>query len=191
MALIHPHHTLEELPQILFAELRKGSVQKKHPFRNVVFSTIKINLPSSRWVVFRKLTAENRFLIYTDARSEKVSELRENPNCGLLFYHDRQGLQIRIDGKAILHQKDELTKKYWPGVNGGSAKNYTTIAPPGSRVEDRVEGLLYLEKPDDQYFTIIEVVPSKIDVLQLDREAPVRAAFDWISNNWEGSFLVP
>ncbi|MEL7223236.1 MAG: hypothetical protein AAGJ93_18060, partial [Bacteroidota bacterium] len=66
MALILPHHTLEETPNLLFSELRKGTVQKKHPFRNVVFSTLSQGAPKSRWVVFRKLTDNYSFLIFTD-----------------------------------------------------------------------------------------------------------------------------
>ncbi|MFB0908405.1 MAG: pyridoxamine 5'-phosphate oxidase family protein, partial [Spirosomataceae bacterium] len=86
MALILPQHQLEEIPQIIFAELRKGTVQKKHPFRNVVFGTVAEKHPKSRWVVFRKLTENQRFLIFTDSRSGKAAELKKNNSCSLLFY---------------------------------------------------------------------------------------------------------
>jgi pyridoxamine 5'-phosphate oxidase len=94
MPLVLPHHTLEEIPQLLYTELKKGMVQKKHPFRNVVFSTSAQESPMSRWVVCRHITYEQGFYIYTDGRSQKILELNQNPNCNLLFYHDRHGLQI-------------------------------------------------------------------------------------------------
>ncbi len=191
MALILPQHTLAEIPNILFTELRKGSVQKKHPFRNVVFNTVSGNLPKSRWVVFRKLTENASFLIYTDARSEKVTELKENSNCALLFYHNRQGVQIRFEGTALIHQQDELTKKYWPGIQGNGLKSYTTVLPPGTQIEDKAKGNQWLDDPSDLFFNIIEVIPSKIEVLQLDRTAHIRAKFVRDSENWKGTFLVP
>ena len=191
MALILPDHPLEAIPDILFAELRKGTVQKKHPFRNVVFCTVSKGLPKSRWVVLRKLTDSQRFLIYTDARSQKVSELKENASCSLLFYHSRQGLQIRFEGTALIHERDELTKKYWHGVKGSGIKSYTTDLPPGTPIDDKAEGNQWQESPTDRFFNIVEFIPTKIDVLQLDRAAHIRAEFVRDSGNWNGTFLVP
>lgn len=191
MALILPHHHLDEIPLLLLAELRKGSVKKKHPFRNAVFSTTVDQLPRSRWVVFRELTEEQHFLIFTDARSEKVRELKENANCGLLFYHNRQGVQIRIDGTAVIHMQDEWTEKYWPGVKGSSVKSYSSVHPPGSRIEDRTEGDRYSENPTGGCFSVIELKPSRMEVLQLGRAAQIRAEFIRFEDGWEGSFLVP
>jgi hypothetical protein len=190
MALIGPEHRLEEIPDLLFAELRKGTVQKKHPFRNVVLSTVSGEEPESRWVVFRKLTEDHRFLVYTDARSQKVAELSANAHCSLLFYNDRQGVQLRIDGKAVVHQDDALTKMHWPRVQGGAVKNYTTVLPPGAPIQEHAEGQQWEEPPTDRYFTILEVIPGKMDMLQLDRAGNIRAAFERAGEEWKGTFLV-
>ena len=85
MPLVLPQHTLEEIPQLLYSELKKGMLQKKHPFRNVVFSTSAQEKPMSRWVVCRQVTADQGFYIYTDGRTLKILELNQNPNCNLLF----------------------------------------------------------------------------------------------------------
>jgi pyridoxine/pyridoxamine 5'-phosphate oxidase len=191
MALIGQEHRLEEIPGLLFAELRKGTVQKKHPFRNVVLSTVRGEEPTSRWVVFRKLTDEHRFLVYTDARSQKVAELSANPHCSLLFYHDRQGLQIRVAGTAVVHQDDALARKSWLRVQGSAVKNYTTILPPGSVVRNSQEGNRWMEPTIDDHFAIIEITPDKMDVLQLDRAGNIRAEFKRREEFWEGRFLVP
>ena len=68
MPIILPDYKLEEIPSIVFSELRKGVSRKKHPFKNVVLSTVSGKLPISRWVVFRKLTLDENLLIYTDSR---------------------------------------------------------------------------------------------------------------------------
>ena len=40
MAIILPNSKLEEIPSLIFSELRKGTFKKKHPFKNVVLTTI-------------------------------------------------------------------------------------------------------------------------------------------------------
>ena len=69
MPIILPNNKLEEIPSIVFSELRKGASRKKHPFKNVVLTTLSKEIPTSRWVVFRKLTLEQNLLIYTDSRT--------------------------------------------------------------------------------------------------------------------------
>lgn len=191
MAIVLPHHTLQEIPTLLFAELSKSTVHKKHPFRNVVLSTVNKELPKSRWVVFRKLTSEKTFYIYTDARSEKVTELTINSNCGLLFYHQRHGLQIRFEGVAQIHQQNALTHTFWPGVMGNSAKNYTTTLPPGTPIESVESGNSFLKETTDTHFVIIEIIPQRMEMLQLGRDGHIRASFKRVNEEWQGTFLVP
>ena len=192
MPLVLPHHTLEEIPQLLYKELTKGMVQKKHPFRNVVFSTSTQETPMSRWVVCRHITAEQGFYIYTDGRSQKILELNQNPNCNLLFYHDRQGLQIRFNCKGKIHRHNELTQKYWPGVKGHSAENYTTSLAPGTPIASIEDGQEFLEELTDEHFTVLELNPYAFEVVQLSREGHIRANFEKTSDqDWKGNFLVP
>ena len=134
MSSILPNNNLDEIPRIIFSELGKGASKKKHPFKNVVLTTVNEKIPMSRWVVFRKLTPEQNLLIYTDSRTEKIKDLRKNSNCGLLFYNNKQGLQIYFNTVSTIHQKNELTKKYWQGIVGKSSENYTTVNPPGSPI---------------------------------------------------------
>ncbi len=191
MALILPQHQLDEIPQIIFAEFRKGTVQKKHPFRNVVLSTVHEKHPKSRWVVCRKLTENQRLLIFTDLRSHKIEEIRSNNRCGLLFYNSRQGLQIRVQGMALLHSQDDLTSKYWVGVQGNGLNSYTTVLPPGSSIAKKDEGNQWFAEPTDRYFSVLEIIPNYIDVLQLGRESHIRAEFNRIGDEWKGAYVVP
>ena len=78
MAIILPNSKLDEIPSLIFSELRKGTFKKKHPFKNVVLTTVNEKIPKSRWVVFRKLTLQQNLLIYTDSRSEKIEDFRSH-----------------------------------------------------------------------------------------------------------------
>jgi pyridoxine/pyridoxamine 5'-phosphate oxidase len=192
MPLLTLNDSLDTLQTKVWAELRKGAVQKKHPFHNVVFSSINDNAPASRWVVLRKVTEDHRFLIFTDARSEKVEQLRANPNATLLFYHNRKGVQVRVNGTVSLHHNDELTATYWPGVKGSpGVKSYQTKAAPGTAIPSAAEGKMTDASLNDRHFMIIEVIPHTLEVLQLGREGHVRAQFEKDDDDWKGTFLVP
>ena len=191
MSIILPDNTLEEIPSIVFSELRKAASRKKHPFKNVVLTTVNEQTPISRWVVFRKLTLEQNLLVYTDSRSEKIKNLRKNHNCGLLFYNNKQGLQIYFNTIPTIHQKNELTKKYWQGIVGTSSENYTTMHPPGSIINSIDEGHKIDKSLSDKHFSIIELDPVKMSILQLSRGGHIRANFCKINHSWKGSFTVP
>ena len=191
MSIILPSYNLDDIINIVFSELEKGASKKKHPFKNVVLTTVKEQNPLSRWVIFRKLTVEQNLLVYTDARSEKIKNLRKNPNCGLLFYNNRQGLQIYFNAVSTIHQKNELTKKYWQGIVGKSSENYTTVNPPGSPINSIDKGHITDKDLNDKHFSIIEFRPVNMKILQLSRDGHIRVNFVKINNEWEGSFIVP
>ena len=191
MSIILPNNNLEEIPSIIFSELRKGASKKKHPFKNVVLTTLSKKNPISRWVVFRKLTLEQNLLIYTDSRSEKIKNLRTNSNGGLLFYNNKQGLQIYFSTVSTIHQNNELTQKYWQGVVGTSSENYTTIHPPSLPINNIDDGQKIDKNLNDKYFSIIELCPISMSILQLSRDGHIRASFNKINNEWIGSFIVP
>ena len=177
MPIILPNNTLREIPSIIFSELRKAASKKKHPFKNVVLTTVKEQNPLSRWVIFRKLTMEQNLLVYTDSRSEKIKNLRKNPNCGLLFYNNRQGLQIYFNAVSTIHQKNELTKKYWQGIVGKSSENYTTVNPPGSPINSIDKGHITDKDLNDKHFSIIEFIPVNMKILQLSRDGHITVSY--------------
>ena len=191
MPIILPKNKIEEIPSIVFSELRKGASKKKHPFKNVVLTTLSKETPISRWVVFRKLTLEQNILIYTDSRSEKIKNLRANSNGGLLFYNNKQGLQIHFSTVSTIHQNNELTKKYWQGIVGTSSQNYTTIHPPGLPINNINDGQKIDKNLNDKYFSIIELCPICMSILQLSRDGHIRASFNKINNEWKGTYIVP
>lgn len=189
--LINEDDSLDQIWEMVQLELQKGPSAKRHPFRFAVLSTIGREGPSSRWVVYRKYTDDSKLLIYTDARSEKCADLERNPNGNLLLYHDRQKLQIRIKTEATLHQQDELTAKYWPGVKGSNPNDYLSNQPPGKAIDDIEPGFERDAGLDDKYFTIIELDPKKMDVLQLNGDRHIRAEFEKQKDQWNSTFLVP
>ena len=191
MPILKESDSLEEILAATRSEIAKGAVRRKHPFHQTVLTTLGEKGPESRWVVFRKLTDENNLLIYTDWRSAKVRELTRDPHASLLFYHAKQGFQVRIRAEVVLHRKDQLTAVYWPGVKSAGSRNYNSVLPPGEAIHNPREGNKLFDEAVDSHFTIIELIPTALEVLQLGREGHIRATFSLSDGEWQGHFLVP
>lgn len=190
-SLIEPDHSLDEILQMLRFEFNKASSLKRHPFKYVVLSTSTGAIINSRYVVLRKFTDNDRFLIFTDNRSEKISDLKLNDNCNLLFYHNGKRLQVRVNGKAIIHQNNTLTQRYWHGVKGKSDKAYTSILPPGKKIEKPEDAYVWDEHANSLYFTVLEIIPTQIEALQLNRDQHIRAQYIINDGDVEATFLAP
>ncbi|MDP5101212.1 MAG: pyridoxamine 5'-phosphate oxidase family protein, partial [Nonlabens sp.] len=145
----------------------------------------------SRYVVLRKYLENNRFLIFTDSRTEKIADLTTNDACNLLCYHSGKSLQVRILGKAIIHYNNSVTQNYWNGVKNHSAKAYTSVLPPGSVIKNPQEAYSWNEPATSAYFTVVEIIPSTIEVLQLNRDQHIRALFTLDSESMASTFLAP
>ena len=189
--LIKQENTLREIWEILMIEFQNTFLANSHPFRFVVLASASNSAVNSRWVVFRKYTDSGSFFIYTDARSDKVAEYGENNLVSLLFYHDRKKLQVRVNGKVIIHHKNELTRTYWPEVKGSTDQLYTTEKAPGTPIKNKEEAYQWSSNMEDENFMILEIIPSSIEALQLNADKHIRAAFSANDLGWDSTFLVP
>lgn len=50
MAIISPNNNIDEIPNLVFSELINGASKKKHPFKNVVLTTINENNPKINFI---------------------------------------------------------------------------------------------------------------------------------------------
>lgn len=189
--LIEPQHSLKEILEIVKGEFRKAVALKRHPFKYVVLSTSNGAFVNSRYVVLRKFTEVNSFLLFTDARSEKMHDFKTNDTCSLTFYHSGKKLQVRVNGKAVIHQHNEVSQRYWNGVKGNSDKAYTSVLAPGERIEHPEQAFAWDETLNDTHFVVLEIVPQEIDVLQLNRDEHIRVGFSDFNDSLKASFLVP
>ncbi|MBA4300988.1 MAG: general stress protein [Cyclobacterium sp.] len=171
-------------------ELHRGALDPKHPFRYVNLGTIGETSPEIRTVVVRSVSKELEFHIFTDSRSEKVNELSANPSATLHFYHPGKRVQIRIKAKAEIHNQNEVSKDFWPKVQGEAQKAYTSTLAPGTPISDPNEAFDWKETGDDQFFTVLKFIPESIEALQLNGLKHLRILFSK-SENWKGQWLVP
>ncbi|MGD1848998.1 MAG: pyridoxamine 5'-phosphate oxidase family protein [Salibacteraceae bacterium] len=187
--LIAPSDSLAEVWQTLKQELRRGAVDKKHPFRFVVMSTAGEGV-HSRYVVLRQVQEDFGLVIYTDARSRKLPQLQADHRCQLLFYHPKKQVQVIVSASVDVHQNGSLFDVHLPKAQGYAARSYTTVLPPGTPIAKPKDGMQWDESTLAENFRVLVTQPYAVELLQLGRGEHLRARFH-ASDNWAGSWLVP
>lgn len=190
--LINKWIDLKEVFSTVKHELYRGALDNKHPFRFVVLGTLSDVGPESRYVVLRMIDEQLNFFIYTDQRTEKVKSIELDPRVSLLFYSSQKRVQVRVNGTVVLHHKNDVAQKHWSRVHGLAQKAYHSCLAPGTVIDQPEDAFSWsdqLEKPD--YFSVIQVKPLVLEVLQLDGLEHLRAKFTFNNGDWDGSWLAP
>jgi pyridoxamine 5'-phosphate oxidase len=184
--------SLDDVFHAIKHELNRGSLDSRHPFRFVSLATQGEEGPDVRYVVLRKIDNGFNFYFFTDARSAKVSQLMKDKRTLLLFYHHGKRVQIKVFGKAEIHQQNELSRSYWPIVQGDSQKAYNSVLAPGTIVSDPEKAFEWSDEMNDQHFCLIKFTPLEIEGLQLNGLTHIRVQFKTTGNgNWSSVWLVP
>jgi len=178
---------LQEIFEELKGEMKLGYLKKKHSFRYVYLATIADGKPHQRTVVLRDVVQDKHPIIYTDARSNKVKELKENPNASLIMYNHKKLMQISLSGKIKRIDSGDYYDNSWSRVQGNSQNDFITDRAPGTPIKNPDE-VDYMAQ--EHHFMILKLVPDKIEYLQLKRPHHIRAVFK-AENNWQGQFLTP
>jgi len=174
--------------QTVLHELHRGALDPKHPFRYVTLATAGTQFPQVRTVVFRQLTSNLDFLVYTDTRSAKVQDLLEVPRVSLLFYHPKKQVQVRVKALASIHVDDELAQEYWRRVPEKRQSEYRSELAPGTRIEKPEQG--WETNVESAYFSVLKFTPLSIEVLQLAKDGHLRIQFD-VASGWKGNWMAP
>lgn len=179
-----------EVLNSIWQEFAKAKKDKEHPFRFGTLGTINENGVNMRTVVIRKVIAEAQELwFYTDYRTPKVSEIKNNKNIAWHFYHPKQQIQIRLYGTAEIFYNESLNQEIWNNLPDYGKADYLSKKPPG--MAKTVGNVEILAKANSANFCIIKTKINKIDWLKLNRETHQRAAFQFIDNQWIGAELIP
>lgn len=170
-------------------ELECGIKVQGHPFRVCSLAT---HDPQGgvrqRIVILREITEQKSLLFYTDIRSGKINQIRNNSEASALFYNPTNHLQIFIYGKMEIHCDDEIWEDHFVKIDGKAINDYNTKFPPGKMIKNPVE----IIRTNDLNFAVLELIPDKIEYLKLKAELNrLRALFKKTENEWEKTYLVP
>ncbi|SMG14446.1 Pyridoxamine 5'-phosphate oxidase [Marivirga sericea] len=189
MSVINSTDSLEEIKSNVIQLLNRAGNDRRSAFRFIILNTVANDYPNSRYVVLRKFERESAELfIYTDFRSNKIQEIRNNPSVSVLAYDKQKKFQIKLGARAVIHHQDELAYQHWSALDGGK-ESYNTSADPGKQVDTLQDAHQMKNAFDDRHFAVLVLKVSKMECLQLNNEGHIRSFFDLDHN--QSSFLVP
>ncbi len=176
-------------------KLRQAVDDHESSFRFFTLSTIDDGekRPQNRMVVLRSFSENWTFECFTDARSQKVDQIRDCPSTGVLFWDPVDQVQVRIQAEAIIHHSDSLASDRWERVKGSARKAYTQTVTPGRAVEDPAVAHSWPETLTDEHFAVLSFRAIKVNVLQLNGLEHLAFRFTRLSgeSDWSGDWIAP
>jgi len=193
---------LETLPAQIWRELERAVTDEASPFRAPVLGTTNLFECALRVVTLRHADGTRRELAcYSDARAQKVHQLKLCEQAHWLFYDPARRRQLRISAHTMVHQDDPIAREHWLKTPLANRRNYCANQPPGSDIHAPGDAIApelkspkvtakQLEAGYENFAVLVSTV-DQIEFLQLAEESNVRAVFNWTVAKWSGLWLVP
>ena len=181
------YNDLEGFEANAWQQMTRGAADRRSAFHTpVVASTSTNGEPNARTVVLRQCDPYNRTLrFHTDKRAGKVGEMEANKSLCVVFYDKGQKLQLRVRGRAELHDlQTEVGMVAWDRTRPFSRECYRVAPSPGSLIE---QGDGYASDPDvdgSDAFTAVIVHVETIEALYLAAAGHRRALFERETRRW-------
>lgn len=193
--------SLTETYDRLWSCLESGVGAQRSPFTMVQAATLGLDgAPKVRTIVLRQVSrADHRLSFHTDARSEKVVELRRDPRIAIVAYDLDSLVQIRAEGVATMCDDEAQRRAVWQSSRPHTLLLYRAPLRPGTPIESPEEAHVTANPgtgtatTDDGYrnFCLLHVTVTRIDWLDLARDGHRRAVFDVSDDGYEGRWIAP
>lgn len=189
-------------PEILnhiWAELRRGVDDSKHPYHQAVLATLdEHSEPTQRTLVLRALS-DRTLLLHTDARSAKLEQVRRRAKVSLLFYNPTSRIQLALRGTYNDELSRQLHNRQWESTTLMSRRCYLAPYAPGQQAREMVRNLpdeLIARRPDAKEsaagkvnFAVMAIVIEEIDSLRLSSKGHTRIRFSWQDSRWQAQWF--
>jgi pyridoxamine 5'-phosphate oxidase len=182
-------------------EILQEAKQGKTGSRYITVCNFAINYPNAYTVVLRDVkSAEHQLIFYTDYRSEKVQQIKDDANLTAVYHDDVTHIQLILKGEATINYQNDIAQEHWQQSGFKGRRSYLAQQAPSSVLTEEGDGLEYLGSKnfadnDTAGFENFAVVILKVDFLeylQLHREGNRRARFNVKPHNgWMGEWIVP
>jgi len=171
------------------AEFQLSNKERGHPFHHCYFSTFG-EYPETRMVVNRAVSRDLEVTFFTDSRTPKVDQIRENERVSALFYHPGIQLQVRLYGTAsLITRKDTSYTRYLKKVmsNADWTKDYTALNIPGAPKKD--EGTIIYGSTIN--LLVVKIKPVHLDIVLLGSKQHHRSKCKLVGEIWTETEVVP
>lgn len=169
----------------------RGTVDRRSPMHTPsVATTGRDGSPQVRVVVLRGVDGAARTLrFHTDKRSGKFADLSLDNRICVLGYDGTQKIQLRLTGRAQLHNLDALAQAAWDASRTMSRFCYTQGCAPGMPIVD--PGLPEPLADGYENFVVVVVSITSIEWLYLAAQGHRRARFTWDQGQLSATWLAP
>lgn len=180
---MNPRLSEAELPGRIWQELQRAPRDKHHGWRTPVLATVDAHgLPNARTVVLRQTDPGAQTLVcFTDARSPKCAELRQQPGALLAFWSQRLGWQLRVQVRAVVQTEGPEVDAAWARVGASpAASDYLSGRAPGAAL------MPHEPASGHHHLALLRLQVLAIDWLELHRDGHRRArladnGLDWLT----------
>ena len=183
----------QELWQSLGAATRSRS-----PFTMMQLATIGMDgAPKVRTIVIRQVDETHSTLSFvTDVRSPKIAEIRRDPRVSLVGYDPQGGIQIRLEGQAVILDRPEEKRSIWDICRPHTLALFQTPYAPGTEIASHHEtgGAVEQQGGDEQAFRnfcVVAVKLARLEWLDLSPEGHRRCSFQRRVETWVGTWVAP
>ncbi len=152
--------------------LERALQDHRGELRNVQLATLSPDgRPGLRTVVLRGFErVPARAEMHTDVRADKARDITADARVSLLAWSAEDRLQLRFDGTARLHCRDDLARSRWKGLSANARTAYGLRSDPGSPIADPADQPHLPEEAQAEQFAVILVALDSVDVLRLGAE---------------------
>jgi hypothetical protein len=176
--------SLAAIDAACWRELAAAVTHRDHPWRTPVLATCDGQRADARTVVLRDLDDTRRELvIYCDARSAKVDQLRHHPEGTLVAWWPERGWQLRLSVQLTIKTSGLAASSRWARLRASpGAQDYLSALAPGTALPDghRPPAL----HASLNHFGVIFATVKAMDWLELSADGHRRAVFDASGVRW-------
>ncbi|WP_026376813.1 pyridoxamine 5'-phosphate oxidase family protein [Aestuariibacter salexigens] len=164
-------------------------------------------MPDNRTVVFRGFSDESDgLLVVTDTRSEKFTQLQRNPAACVVWYFTKSREQYRFKGNTailidaqtdttnVVDTHNEVITKtaltpFWSSLSAGTRSQFYWPHPGREVTEDEPSNAdIDVLSP---YFSVLRIVPTEVQFLDLKASPQQRESYTWQEANWHVKQINP
>jgi pyridoxamine 5'-phosphate oxidase len=192
--------TYDALAEEAWTRLEHAGDDPTHPMRLLSMATVGTGgAPEARLMVLRGASRGlAKLWFYTDRRSEKVDQLRQEPQVAAVTYDPEDGVQLRVRGTASVDESGRLADQHWSQVSMAVRALYASPDAPGRPLRLPDPRLMGVKRSIDAggeeaargNFAVIEIAVESIEWLQI-AGGEQRRAIMFCAANWSVQALAP
>ena len=189
---------LEDILAHLESLLTDAVTNRHNAFHTPVLLSIGLDgRPRGRTVVMRSFDASHRQVrCHTDIRSDKAAEIAKDARIGWVFYDPASKWQVRLQGRAVLHHRDDQAQAAWQQSKRMSQICYGTNPAPGTVIAGADQFVLPQEPAaiaaGEAHFSALICTYDEMEALWLGHKGHRRMRYRWMEGGEiQSEWLAP